>query len=397
MADENVTVETPDYLGMSDEDFAKLPVSAFDEPAESEVENEESEQAAEASADADSSDYEAETDDEDGEEDGDDDQDKDESASEGDDAEGEGDQGEGEESSDNSGDPESDGDAGDDKADGFDYEEFHKKITGEFKANGRMMKIEDPEDAIRLMQMGADYNRKMAGMKPGLKVLKMLEKNKLLDESKLSYLIELSQGNPQAIAKLLADSKVDPMDIQVENAGDYKSADHSVDEREINLDEVLSDLQSSEHYSKLMNVVSKEWDDKSKQTVADEPQLLRVINDHMALGIYDIVNTEIENERMLGRLNGVSYLEAYRTVGDSIAARGGFAHLVQSPADSGTQKQTPQKVTVTGKKKDDSQRKDKRRAASPSKTTVAKTSDDDYNPLSISDEEFEKRFANKFL
>ena len=51
------------------------------------------------------------------------------------------------------------------------------------------------------MQMGAGYGRKLQDMQPHLKTLRMLEKNNLLDEGKLSYLIDLDQKNPDAIKK----------------------------------------------------------------------------------------------------------------------------------------------------------------------------------------------------
>lgn len=37
-----------------------------------------------------------------------------------------------------------------------DYEAFYQALTKPFKANGKELKITDPNDAIRLMQMGAN-------------------------------------------------------------------------------------------------------------------------------------------------------------------------------------------------------------------------------------------------
>lgn len=274
------------------------------------------------------------------------------------------------------------------------YKQFFDQITAEFKANGKMMKVDKPEDIVRLMQMGANYNRKMAALKPSLKVLKMLEKNELLSEEKLSYLIDLDQKRPEAIAKLLADSKIDPLDVNLDQASNYRAPDYSVDEREVALDEVVEEIQDTPQFSKTINVVSKVWDDASKQSVANDPQLLRVLNDHMASGIYDLVSTEIEQERMLGRLNGLSDIEAYQQVGDAIAARGGFDHLFQPQKQS----QPPKPVTTkSASKPNDAQRRTKRRAASPSKPTATSAPKDDFNPLGMSDEEYMKQFDAKFL
>ena len=40
-------------------------------------------------------------------------------------------------------------------------EEFQRLVTAEFTANGRQVRVENPEDVIRLMQMGMNYNKKM--------------------------------------------------------------------------------------------------------------------------------------------------------------------------------------------------------------------------------------------
>lgn len=277
-----------------------------------------------------------------------------------------------------------------------DYQAFFEQITSEFKANGRNMKIDSAEDVVRLMQMGADYNRKMSALKPSRKVLKMLEKNQLLDEGKLSFLIDLDKKNPEAIAKLLADSKIDPMDLDTSEGDKYKSSDHSVDDREIALDSVVESLRDSEHYPQTIQVVSQQWDDASKQIVANEPQLLRVMHDHMASGVYDLISTEVEQERMFGRLDGMSDIEAYRKVGDVIAARGGFDFL--SSPESKQQNKPASKVDKATKTKADKDRRDKRRAASPSKSAASGvTKSEDFNPLGMSDDDYLKQFDEKFL
>ena len=277
------------------------------------------------------------------------------------------------------------------------YEEFYKQITGDFKANGKNMKVDNADDVIRLMQMGADYNRKMAAMKPNMRMLKMLEKNELLSEEKLNYLIDLDKGTPEAIAKLLKDKSIDPLDLNVEEGKDYRASDHSVDEREIELDSVIERLQSSETYSKTINLVTKEWDDASRQTVANEPQLLESLDSHMASGIYDLISTEIEKERTFGRLNGMSDIEAYRAVGDRIQAQGGFNHL--NPSQGQEVVDIPAvKEKIASKKADETKRRDKRKAASPTKPTAsAPKTDKDFNPLSMSDDAFMKQINDKFL
>lgn len=280
----------------------------------------------------------------------------------------------------------------------IDYEAEYKRLLAPFKANGREVKVDSVDDALQLMQMGANYNKKMAALKPSLKILKLLENNGLLDENKLSFLIDLDKKNPGAINKLVKESGIDPMDLDAEKAGAYKQTAYTVDDREIELDTVLDELQGSETYTRTLEVVGNKWDAASRQTIAQAPQLLKVINDHMASGVYDLISTELERQRMLGRLNGLSDIEAYRQVGDAIQARGGFNHLFQPKAEPEQGNEAPAPVVPVAPKPvvRDANLINKRMAASPTRAAVPAAAPAEFNPLAMSDEEFAKTAALRF-
>lgn len=280
-----------------------------------------------------------------------------------------------------------------------DYRAEYEKLMKPFKANGRDIQVSSVDDAIALMQMGANYNKKMAALKPNMKLMKMLENNGLLSEEKLNFLIDLEKRNPQAIAKLVKDSEIHPMDLDTDNAGSYQPKQYSVDDREIELDSVLEEIQHTPSYNKTIDVVGKQWDSASRQVVANSPQLLKIINNHIESGIYDLIVNEVERERIFGRLNGMSDIEAYRQVGDSIQARGGFDHLVQKRTEQGQQASTrPVVVQPKPKSADDNKLREMRKAASTSKPASASaTPASDFNPLALSDDEFSKLVQPKFL
>lgn len=272
------------------------------------------------------------------------------------------------------------------------YEAEYKKLFAPFRANGKEMQIKSVDEAITLMQMGANYTKKMVGLAPNLKILKLLENNGLLSEEKLSFLIDLDKKNPEAISKLVKDSGIDPLDMDVSKS-EYKPNTYTVDDRELELDAVLEEIQDTPTYSQTISVVSNKWDGPSKQVVAQNPQLLRVINDHMARGIYDRISTEVEHERMLGRLIGVSDIEAYRLVGDAIEARGGFADLAK-PAIQPATSATPIRVAPKAKAEDPAIRAKKLAASAPKPAAPVKAAEMDFNPLSLSDDEFSKLNPN---
>lgn len=276
----------------------------------------------------------------------------------------------------------------------IDYKSEYERLLAPFKANGREVKVTSVEDAVSLMQMGANYSKKMAALKPNLRLMKMLENSGLLSEEKLSYLIDLEKKDPAAISKLVNESGIDPLDLDSEKAKAYTPNSYAVNDKEVALDMILDEIRETPSYDRTLDVVSNKWDRESKQVIANQPQLLKVINDHVDRGIYDIIVKEIEQERMFGRLGDISDLDAYRQVGDAIQARGGFANL-------GRQKQTtptaPQIVSPKPKKAEDPNIRDKRRAAGTTKSTSSSAPAADFNPLSMSDEEFSKAANQKFL
>jgi hypothetical protein len=264
----------------------------------------------------------------------------------------------------------------------IDYKAEYERITAPFKANGKEVQVKSIDDAIQLMQMGADYQRKTTEIKPLRKIGEMLKQNDLLDAEKLSYLIDLKNKNPVAIQKLLKESGIDPLDIDTSKEVEYKPTNYQVDEKVIELNDVLDSLQHTEQFTRTVDILGNQWDQQSKEYLSANPQTIAILNEHIGNGIYDTIAKEIANQRMLGRLNGVSDLDAYRTVGDYIQANGGFNITKQEPV-------TQQPVQPTKPIQDN---KSKKQAASITRTAPSKKTTDlsTLDIMAMSDEEFAK-------
>lgn len=269
----------------------------------------------------------------------------------------------------------------------IDYKAAYERLLAPFKANGRDIQVKDVDEAIQLMQMGANYNKKMAGLKPSLTLLKLLENNGLLNEEKISYLIDLDKKDPAAINKLVQEAGLDPMDLDPKKAEGYKPTPRKVDAREVELDAVMEEIQGTAAFQRTIEVVGKTWDQASRNLVADNPQVLKVINAQIESGIYDLITARVDRDRLFGRLSGLSDIEAYRQVGEAMNAAGEFNSLGRQE-----QPKTPQKTIVEPKppKVDEEALKEKKRAASGTKPATPAAPAQDFNPLALSDEEFLK-------
>ena len=261
-----------------------------------------------------------------------------------------------------------------------DYKAFHDSVVGKaFKANGREITITNPEDVISLMQMGANYHEKMAALKPSRRILKMLEQHELVDEEKLGFLIDLHNKNPQAIAKLVQGSGIDLMDFDVEQGAGYQSQHQAPDENEITLEDTIQELKGSEGFREVFNHVTTKWDLDSQNTLASNPGLLRILDSQKSSGVFDQIVNEISRERMLGRLVGVSDIQAYSAIEAQIQAQQ-TAKAATIPAKATETKQVDEKAAAA-----------KKAAAAPRQTTQSKKTLDNAEKLfSLSDEEFAK-------
>ena len=272
----------------------------------------------------------------------------------------------------------------------IDYKTEYDELFKPFKANGREMQIESIEEARTLMQMGANYNKKMAALKPNLKLMKLLENNDLLNQDKISFLIDLNKKDPEAIKKLLNESGIDPLDIDVNTKADYQPKAYNVSDAEIELDSVLGEIKDTATFHQTMDIIGNKWDEASQEAVVKEPELIRVINEQVESGLYDRIMSAVERERALGKLRGLSDIQAYYQVGQQITANDAKAQPSQSISKS--QPNIVNKATNTV----DPKLKSRKKAASSTKS-VPRTQKEDFNPLAMSDEEFSKLVAEKFI
>lgn len=278
-----------------------------------------------------------------------------------------------------------------------DYEAEYKKIMAPFKANGVDLQIRNSEDVIRLMQMGAGFHNKMAALKPVRKIVKLLEKHNLIDPAKLNYLIDLADKKPAAISQLLRDAQIDPLDIDLKDETGYTPTQRTVSDIELELDTVLEEIQHTPTYSKTLTTLTRDWDESSQNTIAATPHIIKVINGHMQDGTFDKVMGAVNYERSLGRLQGMSDFDAYKSVGDMLYQQGQLTLNGQPKATS--QQSIPNQPATVNKPSpiQEKTRQKAKQAAKPTKTsgslgqqsmslaTLSEMSDEDFEKINLKD------------
>ena len=282
-----------------------------------------------------------------------------------------------------------------DSHDNDQYKKTYDQLFGEpIKASGREVKLRDASHARNLIQLGVDYNKKMQHMRPHQQTLKTLEKEGLLDDTEqLNLLLEAKQGNPAAIKKLISQANIDMLDIasdeEEENHQDYTPQNHMVSEQEVAIGEALSAIKESPKYNDTIEVMSNVLDQKSREIISDNPNYITALNSDMESGVYNTVMDTIQYKRDMNQVPaGISDIELYIST---------VSELAKQEQSTATVEQSVEPTTTTRRS---SQASKKRKAGMSGSRGARKKKEPNFDPmdtLSMSDDDFDKRFGDKLL
>lgn len=264
----------------------------------------------------------------------------------------------------------------------IDYKGFYETVMSPIKANGKEMQLRNPQEAIRLMQMGANYTQKMQSIAPYRKKIQMLKNAGLLEDEKLNYLIDLSQGNPEAVQKLLKDNKLDPLDLNIDAETRYVPGNHTVSDSEVQVQSFVDDLRSTPEGQETLRQIQS-MDQASLNTIWQTPSIMATLHEQRQNGVYDFITKEMDRQKMLGNIpEGTSFIDAYKAVGDYC--------LQQQQALYQQRTQNLPRGTLN---KSTGASSSQVKSAAPSGRSK-KVAQQMVDPFTLSDEEFEKMFKN---
>ena len=274
-----------------------------------------------------------------------------------------------------------------------DYESQYKKIVGTpFKANGKEITVDSAEDAIKLMQMGANYHKQMQQLKPAKRIIAMLEQAGMLDENKLNHAIDIMNGNSAAIHKLIQERNVDVSDLYSDSEVDYTPNQHQVTDERIELDTLFNELNSTSHGQRVLQEVAGTWDEKSRYTIGQTPEILRLLSNQIESGIYDVIVAEVDKQRMLGNIPAnAPMLQAYEQVGKYLQANGRLIPAGSNVGKVPTQqtkefKQHQATVPSNGSNT-------RKRVANTARSNTSSISTQMDNVFAMSDEDFKRKYS----
>lgn len=271
-----------------------------------------------------------------------------------------------------------------------------------FRANGKDYEFSSEEivdQFPKIFGQAMDYTKKMQTIKPWRKTIDAIEGAELSHDD-VSLMIDVLKGDKNAITEVLKRTGVDTLDLDTEEDSKYVAKDYGRDDSALAIKDIVDDISRDVEYATTHNIISKDWDEKSWQAMAEKPEMIRLLHTDVKSGMFAKVQPLAEKLKVYDG-GSKSDLEYYKE-----AAQQHFAKIAQDEAYS-RQKAAKQaeleskeadKAKLDLVKSKSSQRtatkeaSSKRKAAAPTKNVVAGRAVVDY--LDDSDEAFEEWYKN---
>ena len=292
------------------------------------------------------------------------------------------------------------------------YKQAYEKITAPFKASGKEFQVRSIDEAVSLMQMGVDYTRKQQALKPRLKEMRTLEDQGMLGNN-LNYVIDLYNGNPQAIAKLIKDRGIDVTKlipqknefgepVQEVDTSSYVPTNHTISDAQYEFKEVCDELRRTDMFNKVADTL-EQFDEPSKENFRRNPKLLLSLSNMLSGDgkIYETIKGELDHLRVVNdpRIRGMNDFDAIDVIGNMLYGQPAPVQQQQQVQPQYIQQPVtppqPQYSPQTFQQQQQMQMQQRKQGAGPVRTNVNRPVS--YDPLHCSDEEFLKIDVNELL
>lgn len=277
-------------------------------------------------------------------------------------------------------------------------EEEQPAQTYKFKANGKDYEFSSQEmvdQFPRIFGQAMDYTKKMQAIKPWRKTIDAIEGAELSHED-INLMIDVLKGDKTAITEVLKRTGTDTLDLNTEEDSKYVAKDYGRDDSALAIKDIIEDISQDVEYTTTQHILAKEWDQKSWDTMAQNPEMIRLLHTDVKNGMYKTLQPMAEKLKVYdgGKQSDLDYYKA--------AAQQHFTQVAQQEAyeKQKAEKQAKQEAqqaerdrlaqvkAQTQQRTATKQASVKRKAAAPTKSAAQSRDVIDY--LDDSDEAFDE-------
>lgn len=192
-----------------------------------------------------------------------------------------------------------------------DDEEEQPVQTYKFKANGKDYEFSSEEivdQFPKIFGQAMDYTKKMQTIKPWRKTIDAIESAELTHED-VSLMIDVLKGDKGAITEVLKRTGTDTLELDTDEVNPYVAKDYGRDDSALAIKDIVDDISQDVEYATTHNILSKEWDDRSWQTMAENPEMIRLLHTDVKSGMYSTLQPLAEKLKVYdgGRKSDLDY------------------------------------------------------------------------------------------
>ena len=199
-------------------------------------------------------------------------------------------------------------DTTDDDDKGSDSDDNDSETTTEFqplRANGKEYPIDSIEELYKMASAGVGAQQKFQAIAGHKKTIMAADKAQVDLMDAVNLAAEYKADPKAVIARLLRESKIDPLDIDTE-AEIIEAKDHSVSDFEVKYDEVIGEIGDSPIFPKVQDLLLNGWDDSSRSLFLEDPSMITRLHDEMTpmekdgKSMFDLVSPMAEKMKLSG-------------------------------------------------------------------------------------------------
>ena len=280
-------------------------------------------------------------------------------------------------------------------------EEEQPAQSYKFRANGKDYEFSSDElvdQFPKIFGQAMDYTKKMQTIKPWRKTIDAIEGAELSHDD-VSLMIDVLKGDKDAITEVLKRTGVDTLELDTEAESAYEAKDYGRDDSALAIKDIVDDISQDEEYATTHNILSKEWDEKSWNTMTQDPQMIRLLHTDVKSGMYKTLQPHAEKLKVFdgGTKSDLDYYkQAAQAHFAQVAKQDTFAQqkaekAEQSKAANAEKERLAEVKANTAKRTATKKASVKRKAAAPTKNISQGRDVVDY--LDESDENFDEWYA----
>ena len=201
--------------------------------------------------------------------------------------------------------PDKDADSDDEESpDDTDKSEDEKQPaqSHSFKANGKDYEFTSDEIVEQFPKMfgkAMDYTKKMQAIKPWRKTIDALEGAEL-SHTDVSLMIDVLKGDKEAINEVLKRTGVDTLELNAEDASAYEAKDYGRNEAALDVSDIVKEISGDAEYTTTHDILSNQWDEKSWETVTENPEMIKLLHTDVKSGMYATLQPIAEKLKVFG-------------------------------------------------------------------------------------------------